>query len=109
DGIRDDLVTGVQTCALPILGRPDAAAAGRLGIVASGPPEALDACMPLFDALGRQTYVVGSDPVSAAAAKIINNLILACAIEALGEGFALARSYKIEKDALYEILTDGLF
>src|SRR3990170_7112202 len=29
DGIRDDLVTGVHTCALPILARPPTATSGR--------------------------------------------------------------------------------
>src|SRR5207244_7423694 len=33
DGIRDDLVTGVQTCALPILRGPDTREIGR-GLVA---------------------------------------------------------------------------
>src|SRR2546425_8861980 len=31
DGIRDKLVTGVQTCALPIYDHPGAAAAGHVG------------------------------------------------------------------------------
>src|SRR5207244_5061352 len=37
DGIRDDLVTGVQTCALPICDGPSAACAGRSTCATSAP------------------------------------------------------------------------
>jgi 3-hydroxyisobutyrate dehydrogenase-like beta-hydroxyacid dehydrogenase len=59
--------------------------------------------------MGRRTYDCGTKPVSAATAKIVNNMILACAIEALGEGFALSRRYDLPAASLYEILTEGVF
>ena len=33
---------------MPVFGRPDVAAAGKLFIVAAGAPEAFEACLPLF-------------------------------------------------------------
>src|SRR5580700_10519255 len=39
--------------AAPVLGRPDLAAAGQLGIVTAGPDAALQRCQPLFDLIGR--------------------------------------------------------
>lgn len=100
---------GVRFISAPVLGRPPAAAAGELGIIVGGAPDAVTACQPLFDAMGRRTYSAGVEPVGAAAAKIVNNMILVCAIEALGEGFALARRLGLPEDSLLEILTDGLF
>src|SRR5687767_15414615 len=41
DGIRDKLVTGVQTCALPILAERFSVATPRLAVVASGPGESV--------------------------------------------------------------------
>ena len=42
----------------------------------------------------------GADPVSAKAAiKIANNFVLGCAIEAMGEGFALTRKYGVKSGA----------
>jgi 3-hydroxyisobutyrate dehydrogenase-like beta-hydroxyacid dehydrogenase len=35
------------------LGRPDVAAQGKLFIVAAAKPDVIDACMPLFDAMGQ--------------------------------------------------------
>ncbi|MGE5722981.1 MAG: NAD(P)-dependent oxidoreductase [Sphingomonadales bacterium] len=100
---------GQQLVSAPVMGRPPVAEAGQLGIVAGGPADAIGTCQPLFDAMGRRTYPAGPDPVSAASAKIVNNFILACAVEALGEGFALGRKCGLPADSLFEILTDGLF
>ena len=50
--------------AAPVLGRPDVAAAGQLGIVAAGPAEAVRRCDPLFRVIGRHTFEAGSDPAS---------------------------------------------
>ena len=93
----------------PVMGRPPVAAAGQLGIIAGGPPEAVETCAPLFAAMGRRTFDAGTAPVAAAAAKIANNLVLACAIEAMAEGFALAEKCGVPGLSFYDILTDGLF
>ena len=41
--------------------------------------------------------------------KIANNFVLGCAIEAMGEGFALTRKYGVEMPVFYDVMTDGLF
>jgi 3-hydroxyisobutyrate dehydrogenase-like beta-hydroxyacid dehydrogenase len=93
----------------PVMGRPPVAAAGQLGILAGGPPAAVEACAPLFAAMGRRTFDAGTEPMAAAAAKIANNLVLACAIEAMAEGFALAEKCGVAGAAFLDILTDGVF
>jgi len=93
----------------PVMGRPPVAAAGQLGIITGGPADAVEKCRPLFEAMGRRTFDCGTTPAGAAAAKIANNLVLACAIEAMGEGFALAEKSGVAGPAFLEILTDGLF
>ncbi len=95
--------------AAPVLGRPEAAAAGQLGIVAGGPAAAVQTCVPLFEAIGRRTFVAGPHPEGASAIKLSNNFVLGCAIETMGEAFALVRKYGVQPDVLYQVLTDGLF
>lgn len=95
--------------AAPVLGRPDAAAAGQLGIVAAGPADAVKRCRPLFDAIGRRTFDAGTEPEGATAIKLANNFVLGAAIQAMGEAFALVRKYGVEPQALYDVLTEGLF
>lgn len=100
---------GQMLVAAPVLGRPDLAASGQLGIVAAGPPPAVERCRPLLAAMGRRTFEGGSDPVAATAIKISNNFVLGCAIEAMGEAFSLVRKHGVAPEILYEVMTDGLF
>lgn len=93
----------------PVMGRPPAAASGQLGILTGGPADAVETCQPLFAAMGRRTFDCGVTPVGAAAAKIANNAVLACAVEAMAEGFALAEKSGVPGAAFLDVLTDGLF
>ena len=93
----------------PVMGRPPVAAAGQLGILTGGPPAAVEKCQPLFAVMGRRTFDCGPAPAGASAAKIANNAVLACAIEAMAEGFALAEKSEVAGSAFLEILTEGLF
>jgi 3-hydroxyisobutyrate dehydrogenase-like beta-hydroxyacid dehydrogenase len=77
--------------AAPVFGRPPLAAQGQLDIIAAGPKVALERCQPLFQVLGKQTFVVGEEPATANAVKIARNFLLAAMIESLGEAFALVR------------------
>ena len=93
----------------PVLGRPDAAAAGQLMIVAGGPAEAVRRCEPIFHVMGRRTFDAGARQEGAAAIKLSNNFVLGCAIEAMGEAFSLVRKYGVLPQVFYDVMTDGLF
>ena len=45
-----------------MFGRPEAAAAAKLFIIAAGPQSAIAHCQPLFDAMGQRTFVIGERP-----------------------------------------------
>ncbi|HXU39708.1 MAG TPA: NAD(P)-dependent oxidoreductase [Blastocatellia bacterium] len=95
--------------AAPVFGRPAAAEAAQLFIMAAGPADALDRCRPLFDTVGRQTFIVGEKPSSANLLKLIGNFMLASAIETLGEAFALGRKGGLDPALLLEVLAGTLF
>ena len=95
--------------AAPVLGRPDLAAAGQLGIVVAGPEAAVRACDPLLQIMGRRTFQAGTVPEAATAIKLANNMLLGCAMVAMAEGFSLVRRYDVEPAAFYEVITQGLF
>ena len=95
--------------AVPVLGRPDLAAAGQIGLVPAGPADALKRCEPLFQVLGRRIFYAGAKPESASAIKLANNAVLGCAITAMGEAFSLVRKYGVEPKVLYDVMTEGLF
>jgi 3-hydroxyisobutyrate dehydrogenase-like beta-hydroxyacid dehydrogenase len=95
--------------AAPVLGRPEAAAAGKLFILAAGAAKALARCQPLLAALGQRTFVLGDDPALANTAKLVCNFLIASVIESLGEGLALAEGSGIPAPQCVEILTSTLF
>jgi len=103
DGAGQTLV-----CA-PVLGRPEAVTAGKLGVIVAGPEAAKARVQPLMDAIGRRTFDAGPEPAAAAAIKIANNFLLGCAMEAMGEAFALVEKSGGAPDLFYEVLSDGLF
>ena len=95
--------------AAPVLGRPDLAASGQLGIVPAGPAEAVDKCGPLFGVMGRRSFHAGASPDAATAIKLANNAVLGAAMIAMAEAFALVRKYNVAPQVLYDVMTDGLF
>jgi 3-hydroxyisobutyrate dehydrogenase-like beta-hydroxyacid dehydrogenase len=95
--------------AAPVLGRPTAVAAGQLGIIAAGPGDAIAQAQPLFDAIGWRTFPAGSDPASASLLKLTNNMVLACAIEVMGEAFSLVEKAGADPETLRDVLTEGVF
>jgi 3-hydroxyisobutyrate dehydrogenase-like beta-hydroxyacid dehydrogenase len=100
---------GQSYVAAPVFGRPEAAAAAKLFVVAAGPEAQLARCQPLFDAIGQRTFVVGDKPSSANLVKLSGNFLLAAMIECLGEAFALTRKGGVDPHAYLEILTSTLF
>jgi 3-hydroxyisobutyrate dehydrogenase-like beta-hydroxyacid dehydrogenase len=88
----------------PVFGRPDSAEAKNLLVVAAGPSELVERCRPLFDAIGRQTFVVGTEPWQANVAKVCGNFLIASMIEALGEAYATLRKAGVAPMSFLEIM-----
>jgi 3-hydroxyisobutyrate dehydrogenase-like beta-hydroxyacid dehydrogenase len=89
---------------VPVFGRPDSAEAKNLVVVAAGPTEYLERCRPLLDAIGRQTFVVGTEPWQANLAKLCGNFLIAGVIEGLGEAYAALRKAGVAPQSFLEIM-----
>ena len=100
---------GQVLVAAPVLGRPDLAAKGLLGIVAAGETDAIDTSTPLLDLMGRRTFRAGSTPVAATAVKLANNHLLGCALVSMAEAFSLTRAHAVAPRALYDVFTSAGF
>ena len=100
---------GQTLVAAPVLGRPDLAASGQLGIVAAGPEAAVARCTDLLKAMGRRIFAAGVKPESATAIKLANNAVLGCAMVAMAEGFALVRKYDVAPQVFQDVMVEGLF
>jgi 3-hydroxyisobutyrate dehydrogenase-like beta-hydroxyacid dehydrogenase len=100
---------GVPYVAATVWGRPDAATAAELSIAVAGDAKAIDKAQPLFDVLGRRTTRVGDEPRMANVAKIAGNLLVASAIEAMGEAAALVRGYGMSAPDFLDLIVTALF
>ena len=100
---------GQRYVAAPVFGRPDMAAAAKLFIVAAGDPATIDACQPLFRAMGQKTFPIGMEPSAANLVKLSGNFLMASAIEALGEAVALIGKAGIDRHAYIDLLTSSIF
>ena len=89
---------------VPVFGRPEAAEAKRLIVVAAGDADAIDRVRPLFDAIGRATFVVGAEPWQANAVKLCGNFMLASMLETFGEAFATTRKAGVAPQQFLEIM-----
>jgi 3-hydroxyisobutyrate dehydrogenase-like beta-hydroxyacid dehydrogenase len=100
---------GQTLVAAPVLGRPDLAAAGQLGIVAGGSDEAVARVEELLNVMGRRIFRAGQKPETATAIKLANNAVLGCAMVAMAEGFSLVRKYGVAPQVFQDVMTEGLF
>jgi 3-hydroxyisobutyrate dehydrogenase-like beta-hydroxyacid dehydrogenase len=106
---REHAARGQAYLAAPVFGRPEAAAARQLWVVAAGDAAQVKRFRPLFEAMGRGVSVVGVEPWKANVVKLCGNFMIAAAIEAMGEAFALGRKSGIEAGALLETVNGALF
>jgi 3-hydroxyisobutyrate dehydrogenase-like beta-hydroxyacid dehydrogenase len=95
---------GQRYVAAPVFGRPDAAAAAQLVVVAGGEKTAIEAARPLLEAIARKVFVVGDVPQAANLVKLSGNFLNASVIESLGEAFALIGKAGIDRQRYLEIL-----
>jgi len=100
---------GQRFIAAPVFGRPDAAAAAKLFIVAAGDPAECERARPLLEALGQRVFLVGERPAAANVVKLCGNFMILSAVEAFAEAMALARKSGVPAAQLVEVLTGSLF
>lgn len=99
---------GQRYVAAPVFGRPDAAEARKLRIVAGGDAAVLEECKPLFDALGEAVFPVASAP-HASLTKLCGNFFIAGLIEMFGEAFALGEKAGMDVPKLADTLAKIVF
>jgi 3-hydroxyisobutyrate dehydrogenase-like beta-hydroxyacid dehydrogenase len=93
----------------PVFGRPEAAAAAKLFILAAGDEADLQSAAPIFSAVGQRVFKLGANPQLANLVKLCGNFVILAAIEAMGEAMTLAEKGGVQRAQLLEVLTGSLF
>lgn len=100
---------GATYVAAPVFGRPDAAAAKKLWVIAAGPPQARNRVRPILEAIGQSVFDVGDDPQLANVIKLCGNFMIVSAMEAIAEAFTLAEKNGVPREIIYNVLTQTIF
>ena len=100
---------GQEFIASPVFGRPEAAEAAKLALVAAGPKAAIERFKSLWEAIGQKLLVIGEQPSKANVVKLTGNFLIATVVESLGEAMAFARKSGVDATALLDFLTSTLF
>jgi 3-hydroxyisobutyrate dehydrogenase/glyoxylate/succinic semialdehyde reductase len=90
----------------PVTGSKDVAAHAELTFLVGGDSTDLEACRPLLNCMGKRIVHVG-DVGLGSALKMVNNLLLAVAMEAFAEGAALGQALGIPRETLFDTLVGG--
>ncbi len=100
---------GQHYLAAPVFGRPEAAAAAKLFVVAAGAAPAYDRALPLLETLAQKVFYLGEAPAQANLVKLSGNFLITCVIESLAEALTLVGKGGVEPALMLEILTSTLF
>jgi 3-hydroxyisobutyrate dehydrogenase-like beta-hydroxyacid dehydrogenase len=95
---------GVVALDAPVSGGPAGAESGRLTVMLSGPAEAIDEVRPLVGAFAANVFVVGDGPGHGQAAKVLNNIMSACAIAITAEALVVGVRAGLDPKVLLDVL-----
>jgi 3-hydroxyisobutyrate dehydrogenase-like beta-hydroxyacid dehydrogenase len=92
--------------AATVFGRPEAAVARQLWVLAAGKSTDVQRCLPLLTCLGRGVTQLGESPSLANVVKLSGNFIIASMLETLGEAFALTRKAGVPAQTFLDIFSN---
>ncbi|MGD8574126.1 MAG: NAD(P)-dependent oxidoreductase [Gammaproteobacteria bacterium] len=93
----------------PVFGRPDAAAAARLWVVAAGPSDVIERARPVFDALGQGVFELGETPLVANTVKLAGNYMISSMIECFSEASTMVDKAGVDPSRFLDIVNGALF
>lgn len=96
---------GFQYIDAPVSGGAAKARAGRMSIMASGHPDAMQQAQPLFEAISEKVFHLGDEPGQGSQMKLINQLLAGVHIAAAAEAMNLAASLNMDLHEVIEVIS----
>lgn len=98
---------GLRMIDAPVSGGATGAEQGALTIMASGAPDAFDACADAFAAIAKKVYRLGDAPGMGSKVKLINQHLAGVHIAAACEAMALGIRAGVDPRTLYEVISNS--
>jgi 3-hydroxyisobutyrate dehydrogenase len=94
---------GVEMMDLPVSGSTPAVDSGTITLFAGGEAETFNRCIPIFESIAKQWYLMG--PATAGVRmKLVANLLLGVNMEAIAEAVSLGEHLQLNRDLLLDVL-----
>jgi 3-hydroxyisobutyrate dehydrogenase-like beta-hydroxyacid dehydrogenase len=90
---------GMRLLDIPISGSTPAVKAGTITLLAGGSREVFENCVPLYESLAKQWFLMGPAG-SGARMKLVANLLLGVGMEAIAESISLGESMGLKAETL---------
>jgi 3-hydroxyisobutyrate dehydrogenase-like beta-hydroxyacid dehydrogenase len=87
-----------------ISGSTPAVDAGTITLLAGGDEETFEQCVPIFESIARQWFLIGPGS-SGVKMKLVVNLLLALDMEAIAEAVSLGEHLQIDRNVLLDVLS----
>ncbi|MFA6470429.1 MAG: 2-hydroxy-3-oxopropionate reductase [Candidatus Latescibacterota bacterium] len=98
---------GARTLDAPVSGGEPGAINAQLAIMVGGPDDLFNEAKPIFEALGKSAVLVG-DTGAGQITKLVNQILVAIHLEAMGEALLLASKADVDPLKVYEAIKGGL-
>ena len=98
---------GARALDAPVSGGEPGAIKGELAIMVGGPEDLFDEMRPVFDILGKSAVLVG-ETGAGQTTKLVNQILVAIHIQAMGEAFLLATKARVDPMKVFEAIKGGL-
>lgn len=98
---------GIRMLDAPVSGGEPGAIAGTLAIMVGGAQEDFDECLDILKVMGKSVTRVG-EIGAGNTTKLVNQIIVALNIAAVGEAFVLGTKAGVDPEAIFEAIKGGL-
>jgi 3-hydroxyisobutyrate dehydrogenase len=94
---------GANLMDLPVSGSTPAVNAGTVTLFAGGELETFNRCVPIFESIAKQWYLMGP-PTAGVRMKLVANLLLGVNMEAIAEAVSLGEHLQLNRNLLLDVL-----
>jgi 3-hydroxyisobutyrate dehydrogenase-like beta-hydroxyacid dehydrogenase len=95
---------GIAFLDLAVSGSTPAVDAGTITLLAGGDQAAFDRCIPIYESIAKQWFLIGKGS-SGILMKLVVNLLLGVNMQAIAEAVSLGTHLQIDRDVLIEVLS----
>jgi len=95
---------GIRFLDIPISGSTPAVKTGTITLLAGGARETFEACVPLYESIAKQWFLMGPAG-SGVRMKLVVNLLLGVGMQSIAESIALGESLGLDRETLLGVLS----